>query len=658
MLNNRGRFKFAQSWTNGLMMSVALMALPSLGLTQGQKAAKASPEIASKSQALTKLRIDTRTQVTPLEFGTIKQGSHISPKGETIGINNRYLTLNDRPWFPIMGEIHYSRLPREEWETELLRMKSMGIDIVAFYVIWMHHEENSGEFNFKDDRDLKYFVELCARHNLKAFIRIGPWVHAEVRNGGTPQWVVDQMPKRQNDADYLEKVERFWAQIAQQVKGQFWKDGGPIIGVQLENEYNLTGPGKGEAHIATLKAMALKLGMDAPLYTVTGWDGTVYPQGEVAPVFGGYLDEPWGLDVTKMAPNEVYNFRFKGRVAGDAGAQTPATTKGTAVIDEARTPFLGAEYAGGLPIMYRRRPLVTPDDVGAMLPVQLGSGVNLYGYYMFHGGRNPKGHTWLEENAHLGGYNDVPLINYDFQSAYGQYNQVNPILWAMKPYHLFIRAFGERLAPMPVFAPDVVPKDRKDFSTPRLSVRANGNSGFVFMSNYLRQYPLTTKTGVQFNIERSSGSLSFPSQPITIETGAYFIWPYGFDLDGTELIYASAQPLTRIETQPNAVTYVFVAQEKIAPEFAFSNKDAKQIISASKSIKGDLTLIRPIPSTQIAAKIVRKDKTISVMVVTQQQAQSLWQGMIGGKERLILSQSDLHFTPTGHEIALRRHARI
>lgn len=165
--------------------------------------------------------------------------------------------------------------------------------------------------------------------------------------------------------------------------------------------------------------MAVKAGIDVPFYTVTGWDQTLYPSGEVVPVFGGYQDEPWATSKTELPPKETYAFRFDTRVSGDLGAQTRATQQGTAETDMDRTPFLGAEYGAGLPAMYRRRTLVSPDDIASTLPVQMGSGVNLMGYYMFHGGRNPVGMTTMEESTRTGGYNDTPAINYDFNAPLG-----------------------------------------------------------------------------------------------------------------------------------------------------------------------------------------------------------------------------------------------
>lgn len=587
-------------------------------------------------RAETLLKVDAVKQAPAPETGYFKFGTATSPSGHALGINSRYLTLDGKPWLPVMGEFHPTRYPSQYWEDEIVKMKSAGVDVISFYVIWAHHEAKPGAFDWSGDRDIRRFVELCAKHDMKVFLRIGPWAHAEVRYGGTPQWLVNLGPTRRNDPVYLDFVARYWKQIAEQVKGEFWKDGGPIIGVQLENEYNLVGPGQGVEHISTLKTLALSLGFDAPLYTVTGWDGTVYPKGEVAPVFGGYLDEPWGLGVTKMAPNEVYNFRFNSRVAGNAGAETPGVTIGTGVEDMPHTPFLGAEFAGGLPEMYRRRPLVAPDDVGAMLPVQLGSGVNLYGYYMFHGGRNPG--IELEENAHTGGYNDVPVISYDFQAPYGQYGERHPVLDTIRPYHLFLQSFGDRLAPMTVHPPEKEPASRSDFTTARYSVRAQGDSGFVFLSNYMRQYSMSAQTEVRFSVALPSGPLTFPSRPVAIPAGAYFIWPFNFDLDGVKLAWATAQPLTRIETGPHEATYVFTATDGVAPELAVANPE------------GGLTLVQPKPSQAIAATFRANGETVRLMVVSQAEAKRLWVGEVAGARRLIETDDEVSFANGGLEL--------
>ena len=190
----------------------------------------------------------------------------------TLGINSRYLTRNGVPWLPATGEFHFSRYPQAQWEEEILKMKAAGVDIISTYVIWIHHEEVKGQFNWNDQRDLRSFAQLCAKHGMYLVVRIGPWDHGEVRNGGLPDWVLKDGPTRVNDPVYLASVRSLYGQIGQQLNGLMWKDGGPVIGVQLENEYSKRGPGAGEAHLLELKKIALASGLDAPLYFITGWD--------------------------------------------------------------------------------------------------------------------------------------------------------------------------------------------------------------------------------------------------------------------------------------------------------------------------------------------------------------------------------------------------
>ena len=403
----------------------------------------------------TVLKVDARATAPAPLSGHLQLGAARSPQGVALAANSQYLTRDGQPWLPVMGEYHYTRAPAAQWDTQLRLMKAAGIDIVASYVFWNHHQEQPGAFNWKGNRDLRRFVQLAQAAGLKVVVRLGPWAHGEARYGGIPDWVVDKMPTRSNDAEYLRHVERLYAEIGQQIRGLLWKDGGPVVGVQLENEYNLRGPGRGEDHIRSLKALALKAGMDVPLYTVTGWDGTVYPSGEVLPVFGGYPDEPWATSTTELPPKETHAFRFDTRVSGDLGAQTKSHQPGTAETDKDKVPFLGAEYGAGLPAMYRRRTLVSADDIAAMLPAQLGSGVNLLGYYMFHGGRNQvgAGGTGLEESSLSGGYNDTPRISYDFQAPLGPDGQQREVLTRLRPFHLFLRDYGARLAPMTVRQP-------------------------------------------------------------------------------------------------------------------------------------------------------------------------------------------------------------
>lgn len=584
---------------------------------------------------------------TPLK-AALRLGSATAPNGDTLGSNARYLTRNGAPWLPVMGEFHYSRTPASQWEAELRKMKAAGIDIVASYVMWNHHEEVEGKFDWSGNRDLRRFIQLAAKAGLDVVVRVGPWAHAEVRYGGIPDWVVNAMPTRSSDPQYMVHVERLYGQIGQQLQGLLWKDGGRVIGVQLENEYNIDGEGKGVAHIAALKKLALKAGMDVPYYTVTGWDGTIYPSGEVTPVFGGYPDEPWGVSTKELPPKETYAFRFDTRVSGDLGAQTAAHAPGTAETDKDVTPFLGAEYGAGLPFMYRRRTVVSADDIASMLPVQLGSGVNLMGYYMFHGGRNPLGlgGTGMEESSLSGGYNDTTMISYDFQAPLGPDGQQRKVLEKLRPFHLFLHDFGSRLAPMTVRKPDVSPAKPDDLSTARFAVRSEGDRGFLFVNNHVRQYNMAAQKATQFSVKLQGQSMTLPSKPVDIANGAYFIWPLNLDLDGTNLHYATAQPLTLLDQGKAGVVAVFAASAGVPVELSFEAGTRVSLGSAQASAAGaqlgtadGRVLVTGVQPGAGAAVTVQRDgkRPLTIVVLTAEQSQQLSVVQLAGQRRLLLS---------------------
>ncbi len=555
-------------------------------------------------------------------------------------MTSRYLTRDGQPWLPVMGELHFTRVPRAEWEEEILKMKAGGVDIVSAYVIWIHHEEVEGHFDWTGRRDLRAFAELCAKHGLYFYPRIGPWSHAEVRNGGFPDWLVRKVGPglRSNDSTYLAYATRWYDQIGHELRGLLWKDGGPVIGIQLENEYNGRGPGRGEEHILQLKRMAVAAGLDVPLYTVTGWDNAVLPPAAVIPVFGGYPDWPWDQSIERLPPGEVYAFRFANRWAGSRDAHSPG---GTSQDSLARYPFLGVEYGPGIEDTYHRRPVIRAGDVAAMLPVQLGSGVNMYGYYMFHGGANPQGKlTTLQESQRTGYPTDVPIVSYDFQAPLSEYGEMRESFRRIKLVHYFLRAFGADLAPMVVRRPDVVPSSEADTTVPRLSARTLGGRGFIFFDNYLRQYGLPERKGVQVELRLPGETLRVPDAPIDVPPGAYFIWPVNLQVGGARLTYSTAQLLTRVASGGDSV-YLFFAVPGIAPEFAF---DAGTVTSveapgATSTRDGGRIYVRGLTPGTGAALTVHPitGPAVRIVLLSEAEAENLWRGDFGGRARLVLS---------------------
>ena len=604
---------------------------------------------AARPQAVTPIRIDASLPYRDPGPALYGQSSAASPSGVTLGLNSRYLTLGGKPWLPVMGEFHFSRYPRAEWEDEILKMKAAGVNIVATYVIWIHHEEIEGQFDWSGQRDLREFALLCARHGMFLVARIGPWDHAEVRNGGLPDWVLKEGLTRVNDPAYLASVRAWYGQIAAQLRGLLWKDRGPVIGIQLENEYSLRGPGAGEAHIRELKKIALASGLEVPLYFVTGWDNAAVPRRAVIPVYGGYPAAPWDGSRTKLPPAEVYAFRFQNRVASNVNAEGSRDVAGAQSPSPESVPYLTAEIGAGNQITYHRRPVLHADDIAAMVPVMLGSGVNLYGTYMFHGGENPDGKlSTLQESQATGYPNDLPIKSYDFQAPLGEFGQERASFHKLKVFQYFLSDFGADLAPMTVHAPASTPRDNRDFTVPRASVRSCGDPGFIFFNNYVRGYTMPERRAAQFLIRLPGGSLAVPRHPVDLPSSAYFIWPFNFRAGGLTLRYSTAQLFTRLESA-SLTTLYFEAIPGVPAEFAIDRLTVRDLHSpgAQNAIaRGVIYLTNiqpgldsPIDLTSTAGKRIR------LVVLTAEQAEDAWKVRIGGSEHLLITAQDFFADP-------------
>ncbi|MCB1131334.1 MAG: beta-galactosidase [Verrucomicrobiae bacterium] len=581
------------------------------------------------------LEVKTSGPSVPASEG-FRMGSSVAPDGSSIGINSRFLTKNGKPWMPVMGEFHYSRCPQAEWREELLRMKAGGVDIAATYVFWNHHEELEGVWQWSGDRDLRKFLQLCKETGMLASVRMGPWCHGEVRNGGIPDWVLEKSWKiRSDDKGYLQAVERLYEQIAKQIDGLQWKDGGPVAIVQFENEFR--GPPE---HLLTLKRIAEEKGIDVPISTKTGWPAMNRPMpfGEMLPLFGAYAEGFWDRSLRSMPGKYWAAFRF-ANVRTDAAIATEQLGE-RAAEDEAdahRYPYLTCEIGGGMMSSYHRRILMHPADVEAVALVKVGSGGNLPGYYMYHGGVNPEGVTTLmeEQATKITNYNDMPVKNYDFQAPLGSFGQTRPHYHWLRRMHLMIRDFGEVLAPMPSFLPDKIPGGAADLSTLRWAVRSDGNSGFLFVNNHQRGAEMPGHREVSFSIQQNDQNLVWPEKPVEILPGARFIWPFGIDLGyGVRLEWATAQPICRID-EDNRRTYFFAETPGVVPVIKIAGRP-------SKPVK---------PARTAAMEIQGADGAVQLVVLSDPDSLALWKGRTDGRDRVILSKADVTFHNTG--ISLR-----
>lgn len=493
--------------------------------------------------------------------------------------NERYLMKDGKPWFPVMGEMHYTRYRENLWEESLRKMRAGGVTVVSTYQIWIHHEEEEGIFDFTGCRNLRGFLECCKKIGLKVFLRLGPWVHGEVRNGGFPDWVVELgkqgVDLRSNDENYLFYVRRYWEQVYEQAKGMFDKDGGPIIGVQLENEYGHVGGyrgEKGEAHMRRLMSLAKEIGFVVPLYTATGWGGACI--GDCLPVMGGYCEAPWDQSIGELSANTNY---IISHVRNDALIACDHHVEDAVTFDESKFPYLTAELGGGMQVTAHRRPVAEGKDIGAMSTTKLASGVALLGYYMYHGGSNPKGKfSTLQESRATGYANDLPEINYDFNAPIRQYGTISDNYREIKLLALFLKDFGEDMAVLPaeIFDETIKPEDMHSL---RSSARHDDTHGYVFFNNYQRRWVMDAHKDVVFEGPCGGEKVTFPA--VDLPSGSYGFFPYHMQLGEAKLLSALATPLCKVKGKKGE-TFVFYGD--FEPKYTWESEITADILHLSR----------------------------------------------------------------------------
>ncbi|HEY5087502.1 MAG TPA: beta-galactosidase [Gemmatimonadaceae bacterium] len=267
--------------------------------------------------------------------------------------------LDGKPLQIISGELHYARIPRQYWRHRLKMARAMGLNTIATYVFWNYHEVRPGVFDFRTgNRDLAEFIRIAHQEGLWVILRPGPYVCAEWDFGGLPAYLLKTpaMTVRSNDPRYLKAAQRYVRALAAQVRPLLVTHGGPILMVQVENEYGSFGTDSG--YKEATRRMLADAGIDVPLFTADGdW---LFAKGGIPGVFAA-------------ANGEMSYDTLASRVS--------AFNHGTG-------PYMVAElYPGWLTHWAEPFP-VTPID--SFLPAYdslLARGVSI-NLYMFHGGTN------------------------------------------------------------------------------------------------------------------------------------------------------------------------------------------------------------------------------------------------------------------------------
>jgi beta-galactosidase len=624
----------------------------------------------SPAQSTKTYEIDANVPDKKIYSGHLRLGG-ANPNGEKIAVNNFYLTIGGKPVIPITGEFHFSRYPQQYWDESIKKMKAGGITVIATYVFWNLHEEEEGRFEWTGDKNVRAFVELCRKNDVYAVVRIGPFCHGEIRNGGYPDWLLGKpLNIRSNDPLYLSYVNRLYDEIGQQLKGLYYKDGGPVIGIQIENEYQhsaapwgLTYPGQpldltaaesdlkeiqegvgtakgdnpfaglGNDHMKVLKSLAVKAGMDVPIYTATGWGYAATIPNESLPVTAAYAYPFW-------TPARDYSpfFLYKNMHANPDYSPVRYRPEDY--------PAFPAELGSGIMTVYSRRPIAVHQSLDALINRCLGSGANGIGYYMYHGGSTPKGkHSFMSDEAY-----GLPKISYDFQAPVGEYGQVREGFHRLKLLHFFIHDFGDLLAPMQTVLPEnagnLVPED---ISHLRYAVRVKDNSGFLFLNNFQDDTTMQDQKNIQLKIKTGQGHVSIPEAGgFDLKSGENAIFPFNLNLNGVLLRYATAQLLMKANDAHSY--YVFFTPEGIHGEFSFAAGTRAQNVSGTTiDVTSKRTLVKCTAEVN-EFSVTAGGKKTTILVIDKRRALKAYVVNINGKRSLIFSDAVVLPTSNGFEL--------
>ncbi len=164
----------------------------------------------------------------------------------TFETGNGTFLLNGKPFVVKAAEIHYPRIPKPYWEHRIKMCKALGMNTVCIYIFWNIHEQREGQFDFTGNNDVAEFCRLAQKNGMYVIVRPGPYVCAEWEMGGLPWWLLKKkdIRLRERDPYFMERVKIFEQKVGEQLAGLTIQNGGPIIMVQVENEYGSYGEDK------------------------------------------------------------------------------------------------------------------------------------------------------------------------------------------------------------------------------------------------------------------------------------------------------------------------------------------------------------------------------------------------------------------------------
>lgn len=317
----------------------------------------------------------------------------------TFNYKGKNFYLDGKPYTVISGAMHYFRIVPEYWEDRLKKLKACGFNTVETYVCWNLHERKEGQFDFSGNLDIVKYIELAGSLGLNVIVRPGPYICAEFEFGGLPSWLLSypNINLRCNDPLYLEKVTPYYKELLARIAPLQCTKGGPVIMMQVENEYGSYGDDK--EYLRAVADIYRDCGIDCQLFTSDGpcdWmlGGGTLPELLCVANFGSRPDEAFQT-LSEFRPDQ---------------------------------PSMCGEFWCGWfdhwgDIHHTRTPEETVRDMRSML--EMGASLN---FYMFHGGTN----FGFTNGANCYEKYEPTVTSYDYCAPLSESGDLTPTYFAVR----------------------------------------------------------------------------------------------------------------------------------------------------------------------------------------------------------------------------------
>ena len=330
---------------------------------------------------------------------TVPASMQAAGKTGTFTTGNKTFLLNGKPFVVKAAEVHYPRIPRPYWEHRIKMCKALGMNTVCIYVFWNIHEQKEGQFDFTGNNDVAEFCRIAQKNGMYVIVRPGPYVCAEWEMGGLPWWLLKKkdIRLRERDPYFMERVKIFEEKVGEQLAPLTIQNGGPIIMVQVENEYGSYGEDK--PYVSEIRDCLRSIyGKELSLFQCD-WSSNFEKNG---------LDDlTWTMNFGTGA-NIDQQFRRLGQLRPNA-------------------PKMCSEFWSGWFDKWGARHETRPaKDMVEGMDEMLSKGIS-FSLYMTHGGTS-FGH-WAGANS-PGFAPDV--TSYDYDAPINEYGHTTPKFWELR----------------------------------------------------------------------------------------------------------------------------------------------------------------------------------------------------------------------------------